>query len=113
MSAPFADHPCGAHMRAIHRISAALFAKTDMDQVLRETLDVSLQITNADAGSILLYDPVAQHLVFRYAVGPVAHKLIGQPLPLTSTGKCATVFKTGQSDISEGGFDPQWDIITE
>ncbi len=113
MSIPFADSPCSAHIRAIHRISSALFAKTDMDQVLRETLEVSLQITNADAGSILLYVPEQQQLVFRYAVGSVAHKLIGLPLPLTSKGKCATVFNTGRSDISVGGFDPQFDSVTE
>jgi signal transduction histidine kinase len=88
-------------LNAMHRISAALFSKTDLGSLIRETLHVSLQTVDADAGSILLYDKDSRKLVFRYVLGAAAPALTGTSVdPENSHGKAATVFRTGQSLIT-------------
>src|ERR1051325_2596810 len=109
LSEEAAQNPCGPQLAAIYRISSALFAKTEIEALLAETLEVSLQTTDAEAGSILLYDPEENHLVFRQVVGSAAAYLMGMSVPMTSTGQCATVFKTGLAEIREEGFDPNYD----
>src|SRR5437588_12450056 len=84
---------------AVHRISGALFSKIDLDTLLRETLHVSLESIDADAGSILLYDSEKRKLVFRYVVGPAAPRLTGLEIDAEQEprGNAATVFHTGES----------------
>ncbi len=84
-------------INAVHEISAALFSKSDLDSLLRETLRVSLDAVEADAGSILLYDRERRKLVFRYVIGKT--ELLGIEIdPETDvTGKAAAVFRTGVS----------------
>lgn len=105
------ETPCSGYLKALERISAALFAKTDVAEMLRNTLQVAIETTDADAGSILLYEPEQNALVFRHVIGPVSEKLLDTVLPLTSEGRCATVFKTKQAEISEEGFDPNFDDL--
>lgn len=105
-------NPCGAQLAAIYRISAALYAKTDMEELLSETLEAALRTTDAEGGSILLYDPTENHLVFRQVLGAAAAFLKGTSIPLSSTGQCATVFKTGRSESAKEGFDPNYDEKT-
>jgi signal transduction histidine kinase len=102
-------NPCGPQLSAIYRISAALYAKTDVEELLAETLEAALQTTDAEGGSILLYDPVEKHLVFRQVLGEAADYLKGKTVPLSSEGQCAKVFKSGISEIVETGFDPKFD----
>ena len=105
-------NPCGPQLAAIYRISAALYAKTDVDELLSETLEAALRTTDAEGGSILLYDPVANHLLFRQVLGTAGGSLLGTSIPLSSPGQCATVFKTGRSEIAVKGFDPDFDEKT-
>lgn len=105
-------NPYPLQLAAINRISAALFAKTDVDELLTETLEVSMQTTFAEGGSILLFDPEIEELVFRHVSGPVAGSLQGKSVPLTSTGHCATVFRTGVAQIASAGFDTSFDRAT-
>src|SRR5579871_3427019 len=86
---------------AVHRISAALFSITDLDTLLRETLHVTLETVEADAGSILLYDPQKHRLVFRYVVGKT--ELIGQEIdPVEDqTARAAEVFRSGKSLLTD------------
>jgi signal transduction histidine kinase len=105
-------NPCGPQLAAIYRISAALYAKTDVEELLSETLEAALRTTDAEGGSILLYDSVANHLVFRQVLGTAGGSLLGTPIPLSSPGQCATVFKSGHSEIAEKGFDSDFDEKT-
>lgn len=83
-------------LKAVHDISGALFARGDMDVLLRESLDVLLSTVDADAGSILLYDPDRKKLVFRHAVGSAAPKLLGLEVdPQDPNGKAAKVYREG------------------
>ena len=83
-------------IEAVQRISTALYSVTDTDTLLRQALDVALEVVGADAGSILLYNADRNSLVFRHAVGPVAASLIGTGLDLSlGKGIAGDVFRTG------------------
>ena len=88
-------------LEAVQRISAALYSVTETDTLLRQALDVALEVVQADAGSILLFDADQYALVFRHAVGPVAASLIGTSLDLSlGWGIAGDVFRTGQSRLT-------------
>jgi len=83
-------------LEAVQRISTALYSVTDTDTLLRQALDVALEVVGADAGSILLYNADKNMLVFRHAVGPVAATLLGTGLDLSlGKGIAGDVFRTG------------------
>ena len=88
-------------LEAVQRVSAALYSVTDTDTLLRQALETSLDVVNADAGSILLYSPEKHALVFRHAIGPVAESLIGTSLDLSlGKGIAGGVFHSGQGRIT-------------
>lgn len=93
-------------IEAVHRVSAALFSKTDLDSLLHETLRVSLETLEADAGSIYLYDKEKQKLVFRYIYGG-ATSLLGVEIDPEEdrTGNAATVFRTGKPLLTDTRTD--------
>jgi putative nucleotidyltransferase with HDIG domain len=84
---------------AMGRISNALFSHTSVDDLVRETLTVAIDVLDADVGSLQLYDPQNDTLVFRYVIDPNAATLIGYSVP-ASQGIDGRVFRTGASDIT-------------
>ncbi len=88
-------------LEAVQRISAALYSVTDTDTLLRQALDAAMEVVEADAGSILLYNPDQNTLIFRHAVGPVAATLLGTSLDLSlGKGIAGEVFRTEQGRIT-------------
>ena len=88
-------------LEAVQRVSSALYSVTDTDTLLRQALDVALEVVGADAGSILLYNADQNALVFRHAVGPVAASLIGTSLDLSvAKGIAGDVYRTGQGRLT-------------
>lgn len=85
---------------AIHRISEALVSRLSVDELIRETLNLAIDIVRADTGSVLLHDPESGMLVFRYVTAPADELLTGYPLP-TSKGIAGRVFRTGKADLDE------------
>lgn len=85
-------------LAAIHKISAALLTKTDMDALLEATLKESMEVVQAEAGSILLYDADREKLVFRHVIGPAKDILLGQERD-PERGICGCVFTTGEPSI--------------
>ncbi|MDH7568509.1 MAG: ATP-binding protein [Armatimonadota bacterium] len=85
---------------AVHRISQALYTKTRLDDLLRETLQVSLEVVGANAGSIIIYDPDKEKLVFKYVVGPAAAAITGMMME-PNRGIAGQVFQTGIPQITE------------
>lgn len=79
---------------AVHRISQALCTKTRLGDLLRETLQVSLDTVGANAGSIYRYYPEKQKLVFDYVIGEAAPLLTGREID-PNTGIVGEVFQTG------------------
>ena len=85
---------------AARRIAAGLSAITKVKELVQEALDISLDIAEAEAGSILLHDPDKDKLVFEYVVGEKADELMGMELD-PNQGLAGLVFQSGESSISE------------
>ena len=86
-------------LEAMSRISAALFSQTSLDDLMRETLTVTIEVVGADAGSLQMYDSVRDVLTFRTVVGPASERLVGFSMP-ASQGISGRVFRTGQPDLN-------------
>ncbi len=88
---------------AVLRISQALSAKLSLDEMVTETLTVTLETVGAGAGSIYLHDPQQDQLVFRCVVNPdqpeVARSLTGRAVPLSSIA--GQVFTSREARIDE------------
>jgi signal transduction histidine kinase len=87
-------------MDAVRRIAVSLSTTTKMDELIREALDISLTLAQADAGSILLFHPDKNKLVFEYVVGPKADELTGVEIE-PDKGLAGAVFKRGETCVSE------------
>jgi len=87
-------------LMALAHMSAALYTQTDPDALVRQILDESLEIAQADAGSVLLYDPDTDELEFRYVVGEAASKLTGVRIP-AAKGICGRVFRNRVPEITD------------
>jgi signal transduction histidine kinase len=85
---------------AVRRIAITLSTATEIEELVREALDTSLTLAEAEAGSILLYDPAKQKLVFRYVVGDKADELTGTELG-PDQGLAGMVFQSGRTFVSE------------
>ncbi len=86
---------------AVQQVSAALYSVTDTDALLRQALEASMDVVDADAGSILLFNAADSTLVFRHAIGPVGESLIGTKLDISlGKGISAQVFHTGQGRVT-------------
>ncbi len=88
-------------LEATQRISAALYSVTDTEALQRLALQTSMDVVEADAGSLLIHDPERNVLIFRHVVGPVAASLLGTSLDLTlGRGIAGQVFETGEARIT-------------
>ncbi|WP_309721605.1 GAF domain-containing sensor histidine kinase [Armatimonas sp.] len=81
-------------IEAIRRTSDALFNHPSVDAMVQATLKIALEVLRADSGTVYLYDPQHDTLVFRYVIGPIADQLMGKSIP-ASQGVAGTVFRTG------------------
>lgn len=87
-------------LEAVRRITAALSSKTDLDEILQETLTSCLAAVHANAGSILIYEESDEMLHFSYVVGEAAPVLTGKTLD-PQQGIAGEVFRTGVPKITE------------
>lgn len=87
-------------LHAVRHITAALSSKTDLDAILRETIQSCMVAVRANAGSILLHDESDGLLEFKYVVGPAAETLTGVRLD-PQQGIAGEVFRTGLPKITE------------
>lgn len=86
-------------IEAMRRTSEALFSYSSVDDMIRETLTLAIEVLCADAGSLLLHDPTNDTLVFRFVVGPAAPTLTGFAMP-ADKGIAGQVFRTGKSELT-------------
>jgi signal transduction histidine kinase len=94
-------------LNAVFRITSALYSGTKegmtasrLDELLRECLQIALDVVNADAGTLYLYNSERNTLVFRYVIGEKANELMGLEIP-ADKGIAGEVFQTGQPKITE------------
>lgn len=86
-------------LQAVYRITAALHARTDLDELQRQTLHAAVEIVGAEAGTIFLHDPERSVLVFQYVIGEKAAELTGQTIP-DDKGTVGAVFRSSQGRIT-------------
>ena len=87
-------------LAAAHTIAASLSSITRVGDLVQQALDISLEIADAEAGSVLLYDSDVDKLRFEYVVGEKADELMGTEIE-PDQGIAGLVFQTGESRISE------------
>ncbi len=97
-------------IEAMHRVSETMFQQPGMDVMSRQTLTIALDVLGAEAGSLQLYDPDQDALVFQHVIGPTADILTGFVMP-ASQGISGQVLRTGVPDVTRhvgqlGGFNP-------
>ncbi len=97
--APSLRH-CERQFAAPRRISEALVSPLGVDEVLRQTLAVAIEVLDADAGSLQMHDAESDSLTFRYVADPSHDALIGHATPV-SQGIGGRVFRSGVSDLAE------------
>lgn len=89
-------------LRAVYRITSALHARTGLDELERQTLNTAIETVDASVGSILLFDPKKERLVFRYVVNPdpavVQHLMTIELAP--GQGISGAVYQEGRGRIS-------------
>jgi signal transduction histidine kinase len=84
---------------ALRSVSEGLFDHLSVEQLVRGVLRAAIEVLQADVGSVQLYDPQTDRLVFRYVQDPKAQQLIGHSIP-TSQGISGKVFRTGLSNLT-------------
>ncbi|MEN6305192.1 MAG: GAF domain-containing sensor histidine kinase [Armatimonadia bacterium] len=87
-------------LASIHSITAALRTVTKLNDLVKEALRVSLECVGAKDGSVILFDPDKNKLVFRHVIGAKADDLIGMELEPTQ-GMAGAVFQSGEIRVSE------------
>jgi hypothetical protein len=84
---------------ALRRVSEALLSQVTVDDLLRETLNVAVEVLAASAGSLQMHDTQDDALVFRCVTLPSDAHLLGLSVP-TSRGISGQVFRSGTSNLT-------------
>jgi signal transduction histidine kinase len=86
-------------IEAVLRITSALHARTELDELARQTLLASVETVGASDGTLYLHEPKEEQLVFTYVIGSAAEVLIGRKIP-DNQGIAGQVFQAGESRIT-------------
>lgn len=86
-------------VEAARRISQALFQHLQVDDIVKEALQVAVDVVNARNGSVLLANSETQELIFYHTIGenPVPS---GTPIPWNK-GIAGQVFQSGEARVIE------------
>ena len=84
---------------ALRRMSRVLTCITTADHVYTETLNIAIDVLQAEVGSVQIYDEASESLIFRYVKDPSAPHLLGFSVPI-SNGIDGRVFRTGIADLT-------------
>lgn len=93
-------------LAAVQRISEALSQRMELQGLIEQALRTTLDVLNAENGSLLLADPDRARLVFCYSIGdkPVP---LGTVIPWTR-GVAGAVFQSGKAEIvNDAQKDPR------
>lgn len=86
-------------LATLNEITRQLSSSLELEGVLQNMLQNSIEILNCEAGSLLLADEQTDELVFRVTAGPVASNLVGQRLP-SGSGLVGRSFRAREPIIS-------------
>ncbi len=102
--------------RALIDVSRSLISVLDINSVLEKIIELSREVMNAEASSLLLLDPESQRLRFHVARGPSAGALRELSLEL-GQGIAGWVAQSGEPLLiadayQDSRFDPAYDQLT-
>lgn len=95
-------------IEAMRRVAEAALEFTSVDDLIRETLAIAKDVVGAESGSLQLYDPASDCLIFRHVVDGKCPNLVGLAVA-ASHGINGHVFRTGISEINHNVQScPEW-----
>jgi len=83
---------------AVLRIACELGCIIKVKDLVKQALNTTLDVVEADAGSILLFNPDKNKLVFEYVVGPKENELTGMELD-PNQGLAGATYMTGNTSV--------------
>ena len=92
------EHVANRYLEAVGRISEGLYARTDVNDVIRFTISTAVELVQAEAGAVLVANVDNQQLVCFDAVGSAASPAIGASIP-SNDGLVGAVFSSGEGQI--------------
>jgi hypothetical protein len=96
-------------MELLEHLAIGMAEHPDPGALSEELLSQAADVVGAEAGSLLLFEPARDELVFRAVIGPVASQLRGTGIPITASSLSGSVFLSGQSLlISDVNRDLRW-----
>ena len=110
-----AEHEA-AKLRRLFEVGLLITSSLDLDEVLTRAMDLSRQVMEADACSLMLLDEEAGELVFRVALGDVGERIKEMRLPV-GKGVAGWVAAAGEPALipdayADERFDPSYDRAT-
>ncbi|MBI4788487.1 MAG: GAF domain-containing sensor histidine kinase [Chloroflexi bacterium] len=80
-----------AALEALQEVARCLTSELNLDQLLAQILSSAVQVMRASAGSLLLFDPATNELVFKVVQGGLGDALLNQRFP-SDRGIAGSVF---------------------
>jgi PAS domain S-box-containing protein len=101
---------------ALNRAGQTIASSLDLDRVLTQITDEVRTLLNAEAASVLLYEPAKDELVFTAASSPALEVLLGVRMP-ADAGIAGWVFREGKAALVDNPqkdprFYPRIDALT-
>jgi signal transduction histidine kinase len=97
-------------LATLNQVSRVVNQTLDLDTVLQLIMEKSLELLDAQAGSLLLANDAGETLTFEVVLGPVGHQLRGARVAIGS-GIAGTVARERRSLIvKDAQADPRWNI---
>lgn len=95
-------------LATLSEVTSAVNSTLDLDTALQRVMERSVQLLNAEAGSLFLLDPEGKELTFEVVLGPSGKELVGMKTPV-GKGIVGTVAQTGEPlIINDVAADPRW-----
>jgi signal transduction histidine kinase len=97
-------------LASLNQVSRSINQTLDLDTVLQLIMEKSLELLDAEAGSVLLADADGTHLTFEVVLSPVGNQLLGARQAIGS-GIVGTVAQERKPLIvNDAQTDPRWDV---
>lgn len=101
---------------AMHRMATAVFSRHTVDDLVREVLRAAADVLHSEVGSLQLFDPATNTLVFKHVLDPQDEVLVGRSMSVFQ-GIAGTVFRTGKGVVTlsapeHAEWNPEIDEIT-
>ena len=97
-------------LATLNQVSRTINQTLDLKAVLQLIMEKSLELLDAEAGSLLLADENAQRLTFEVVLSPIRKQLLGAEMAMGSGSIAGTVANERQPLIvNDAQADPRWD----